>query len=305
MSRPNESSPELLARVPLFEDLSPDELQRIADVARLRTFAEGECLFEIGEPGTSLFIVTAGTVQVLHPNRAASFQLARIGPGEFIGEMSLLDDSPRSATAKAICEVEALVLDKADFHALVEARPDVALHLLAVMSRRMRRADEHISGLNSQAVRDPVTGLLNRLAFEERLEEESARARRYGGSFSLILVDLDDLKNINTAHGNAVGDAILAWVGRLLNEHTRASDVPFRYEQDSFTILCPWTASDVAARVADRLATLVAEAKPPVEPNLSVTLTYGTATCPDHAREGQALYHHAQHTLLASRASVR
>jgi CRP/FNR family cyclic AMP-dependent transcriptional regulator len=298
------SSPEMIARVPLFAELGPKELQWIGEAAHHRTFAEGECLFEIGEPGRSLFIVTAGTVQVLHPNRATSFQLARIGPGEFIGEMSLLDDSPRSATAKAICEVEALVLDKADFNRLVLERPDVALHLLGVMSRRMRTADEHISGLNSQAVRDPITGLLNRLAFEERLEEETARARRYGGSFSLILIDLDDLEAINSMHGDPVGDAILAWVGRLLNEHTRASDVPFRYEQDAFTILCPWTASDVAVRVAGRLAALVAEAKPPVEAELSITLTYGTATCPDHAREGQALYHHAQRSLVG-RSGVR
>ena len=299
------SSPDLLARVPLFEGLSPEELRWIAEAAEARTFTEGECLFEIGEPGRSLFIVTAGTVQVLHPHRSASFALARVGPGEFIGEMSLLDDSPRSATAKAICDVEALVLDKADFHRLLLGRPDVALHLLGVMSRRMRKADEHISGLNSQAVRDPVTGLLNRLAFEERLEEEAARARRYGGSFSLILVDLDDLQTINTTHGEAIGDAVLAWVGRLLNEHTRASDVPFRYEQDAFTILCPWTAAEVVTRVAGRLSTLVAEARPPVEPDLAVTLTYGTATCPDHAREGRALYHQAQRVLLASRASVR
>jgi diguanylate cyclase (GGDEF)-like protein len=138
----------------------------------------------------------------------------------------------------------------------------------------------------------------------EGLEVVTACARRYGESFSLILVDLDDLEAINALHGVTVGDAILAWVGRLLNEHTRASDVPFRYEQDAFTILCPWTASDVAARVAGRLAALVAEAKPPVEPDLSVTLTFGTATCPDHARDGQALYHHAQRALQASRTGV-
>jgi diguanylate cyclase (GGDEF)-like protein len=121
----------------------------------------------------------------------------------------------------------------------------------------------------------------------------------------LILVDLDDLQSINTRYGEAVGDAILAWVGRLLNEHTRASDVPFRYEQDAFTILCPSTAAGVAPRVAARLAAVVAEAKPPVEPDLSITLTYGTATCPDHAREGRALYQHAHRALLVGRASVR
>jgi diguanylate cyclase (GGDEF)-like protein len=296
------SPPDLLARVPLFEDLATEELQWIASAAQTRTFAEGEHLFEIGEPGRSLFIITAGTVQVLHPNRADHFLLARVGPGEFIGEMALLDDSPRSATAKALCEVEALVLDKVDFHKLVLSHPDVGLHLLSVMSRRMRRADEHISGLNSKSVRDPLTGLHNRLSFEERLEEETARARRYGGSFSLILVDVDRMQAVNEAHGIKVGDQILAWVGRLLNEHTRASDVAFRFEDDAFTILCPWTSTEVASKVADRLVTLVAEAKPPVEADVTITIAAGTATCPDHAREGHALYHHAQRTLQASRA---
>lgn len=299
------SPPDLLARVPIFEELSPEEIAWIAEATQLRTFGEGEHLFEIGEPGRSLYVLTAGTVQVLHPNRATSFQLARVGPGEFIGEMALLDDSPRSATALALCEVEALVLDKADFHKLVRAHPDVGIHLLSVMSRRMRRADEQISGLNSKAVRDPLTGLHNRLSFEERLEEETARARRYGGSFSLILIDLDGLSAINAEHGHAIGDEIMAWVGRLLNEHTRASDVAFRFEADAFTILCPWTSSDVANKVAGRLVTLVEEAKPPVEADVNVTIAAGTATCPDHAREGQALYHHAQRALLAMRASPR
>ncbi|MEQ1856292.1 MAG: GGDEF domain-containing protein [Longimicrobiales bacterium] len=296
------SSPDLLARVPLFEDFQPQELEWIAAAAHLRTFAEGELLFEIGEPGRSLYVLTAGTVQVLHPNRAANLQLARVGPGEFIGEMALLDDSPRSATAKALCEVEALVLDKVDFHELVRERPEVGLQLLGVMSRRMRRADEQISGLYSKSVRDALTGLHNRLSFEERLEEETARARRYGGSFSLILVDLDGFAAVNEKHGLEVGDQILAWVGRLLNEHTRASDVAFRFEEDAFTILCPWTSSEVAGRVAGRLVTLVAEAKPPVSAEVEVTLSAGTATCPDHAREGQALYHHAERALLANRA---
>jgi diguanylate cyclase (GGDEF)-like protein len=299
------SPPDLLARVPLFADLDARELEWLAAVAHTRTFTEGELLFEVGEPGRSLYIVTAGTVQILHPNRSASFQLARIGPGEFIGEMALLDDSPRSATAKALCDVEALVLDKNEFHELIRERPHVGLHLLGVMSRRMRSADEQISGLNSKSVRDPLTGLHNRLSFEERLEEETARARRYGGTFSLILVDVDDCKAVNERHGLEVGDQILAWVGRLLNEHTRASDVAFRFEEDAFTIICPWTSSEVAARVASRLVTLVAEAKPPVEPDISITVAAGTATCPDHAREGHALYHQAQRALLATRAGVR
>ena len=150
---------------------------------------------------------------------------------QMIERLALSIDAPSQAErwlriAAAQSPSRADVQENLGVARLLLGRPDVALHLLGVMSKRMRKADEHISGLNSRAVRDPVTGLLNRLAFEERLEEEAARARRYGESFSLILVDLDDLRSINIRYGEPVGDALLTWVGRLLNEHTRASDVP-------------------------------------------------------------------------------
>lgn len=293
------SPPELLRRVPLFEGLGPEDLQWIAKATHVRSFAAGESIFEIGEPGRSLYILTAGNVQVLHPNEPTSYQLARLGPGDFLGEMAVLNDSPRSATARAIGSVEALVLEKGDFRQLVLERPDVSLKLLEAMAQRIRKADEQISGLSTEAVRDRLTGLNNRLAFQERLEEEAARVRRYGGSFSIILVDLRDFAKVNQQHGQAVGDQILRWVGRLLNEHTRASDIPFRFEEDTFTILCPWTSAEVAGQVAKRLVALVGEAKPPVGDGLSLSLRASYATCPDHAREGQGLYHHAQRALMA------
>jgi diguanylate cyclase (GGDEF)-like protein len=293
------SSPEFLRRVPLFEELGAEDLHWIAQATRVCSFADGESIFEIGEPGRSLYILIEGSVQVLHPNQPTSHQLARLGPGEFLGEMALLNDAPRSATIRAAGPVEALVLEKEAFRQLVLERPDVSLKLLEAMSQRIRKADEQIGGLTDQAVRDQLTGLQNHRAFQERLEEETARVRRYGGSFSIILVDLHDFAEINERQGQSVGDELLQWVGRLLNEHTRASDVPFRLEGDAFTILCPWTSAEDASRVAGRLAALVDEAKPPVGDGLSVSLRASCATCPVHGRDGQALYHHAQKALLA------
>jgi diguanylate cyclase (GGDEF)-like protein len=169
------------------------------------------------------------------------------------------------------------------------------------MSQRIRRADEQISGLSDQAVRDRLTGLQNQRAFHERLEEEAARVRRYGGSFSIILVDLQGFSEINDRLGQTIGDRLLQWMGRLLSEHTRASDIPFRLKDDSFSILCPWTSAGVAASVAARLAALVAEARPPIEEEVAITIAAGSAACPDHAQEGTALYQHAQRALLAAR----
>jgi len=296
------SSPELLAGVPLFEELGPDDLAWIATATHVRSFEDGKSIFEAGEPGQSLFIITSGAVQVLNPSQAESYQLARFGPGEFLGEMALLNDSPRSATAKAVGTVETLVIGKADFRQLLLERPDVSLKILEGMSARIRKADEQINDLSGLALRDQLTGLQNRLAFNERLQEETARARRYKSSFSILLVDVHDFVVINERYGHAVGDRLLQWVGRLLNEHTRASDVPFRFDEDMFAILCPWTSAAAAGQVAERLVALVADAEPPVGQGVTISLDAAYATCPDHAGEGHALYHHAQQALMVARA---
>jgi diguanylate cyclase (GGDEF)-like protein len=295
------SKPDFLAKVPLFREFGADDLRRVADVTKVRTFERGEDIFEIGDPGSSLYIITKGNVQVLKPTRGTEVQLARMGVGDFIGEMAVLNDAPRSATARAVDDVEALVLDKVAFRELVEARPDVGLKLLEVMSARIRNADEQIGGLSRQAVRDAATGLLNRLAFGQRLEEETARSRRYGGSFSLVMLGFGDLDAINDSLGYEAGEKVLGWIGRLLTEHTRASDVPFRCEPDVFAVLCPWTATDVSGVVANRLATLLQEAQPPVDVGISLTPVSASVTCPDDANEGQPLYQMAQRALEAAK----
>lgn len=296
------STLELLARVPLFVDLDPDDLRDIAETTHVESFSDGEHVFEIGEPGRSLFIVTAGAVQIRHPSPDSHFELAKFGPGDFFGEMALLNDLPRSATVRALGPVEVLVVDKVDFRRILVEKPHVGLKLLKALSARIRHADEQIHGLTSRAIRDPLTGLPNKKAFTDRLDEEIARTRRYGGSFSLIILDFDDFRSVNDAVGRDQGDQILAWVGRVLREHTRSSDVPFRFEDDSFTILCPWTSGDFANAVAERLATLINEAKPPIEGEVALSMSRGTATCPADAKDAQALYHSAQSALLGTRA---
>ncbi len=292
---------ELLSHVSLFAEVAREDLGEIAESAHVESFGEGEHIFHIGEPGRSLFIVTEGTVQVHHPDRDNNFELAQFGPGEFFGEMALLNDSPRSASARAMSAVEALVLDKVDFRRILIERPQVALKILEAMSVRVRSADDLIQGLTSHAVRDPLTSLLNRRAFNDRLDEEIARSRRYGGCFSLVMLDIKGFEAINLELGREQGDQIMAWVGRLLNEHTRGSDVSFRFDDDAFAIICPGTEREQAHTVAARLSALLSEAKAPIEDPVSVSVSIGAATCPDDGQEAQALYHCAQRGLAESR----
>jgi diguanylate cyclase (GGDEF)-like protein len=108
--------------------------------------------------------------------------------------------------------------------------------------------------LLAQATSDPLSGLLNHRAFQERLEGEVGRATRYGRPLALVLLDLDHFKAINDAYGHQEGDAALMQVARLLEGSARVGDVLGRIGGDEFALLLPETSADEAEEVAARLA---------------------------------------------------
>jgi diguanylate cyclase (GGDEF)-like protein len=285
--------------------LDMEELDRFAAATRLVDFAAGDSIVEIGEPGRSLYLLVDGMVQVLYPSRTSDFELARLGPGEFFGEMALLNDKPRSATVRAITAVHALVLGKEDFRAIVRETPQLGLQLLAALSIRIRNADEQISGLSEQSMRDPLTGLLNRRAFHERMSEEIDRTRRYHTNFALLVLDVDGFKGINDTLGHDSGDRVLAWIGRVLLEHTRAADAPFRIGGEEFAVLCPSTDVSVARTAAQRLVELVAEAHPPAGIGVHITMSAGYAACPQQAATFEDLFYLADQALLRAKENGR
>jgi len=296
---------DLLSRVPLLQDLGRPELEKLASRTRREHFHSGADVVQIGAPGRSLYLVLDGLVQVIYPSASTDFELARLGAGDFFGEMALLNDKPRSATVRALTPVDLIALDKEDFRRVVSDTPGLALQLLAALSMRIRNADEQISTLSDQAVRDPLTGLLNRRAFQERLHEEVDRARRYGTRFGLVIMDVDHFKSINDTLGHVVGDEVLAWVGRVLQEHTRAADSPFRIGGEEFAVLCASSDARIAGLAARRLIGVVAEAKPPTDHDMRITLSAGYSACPEHGLSFEDVYGTADDALLRAKASGR
>lgn len=134
----------ILAHVDLFSTLDKKELQMLAKSCYERTYAAGSTLLSQGAVGTGLYIVKSGHVRIMKevdPDRAPE-ELAVVGPGEVFGEMALLDDYPRSATVIAVEEVTALLLPVWEFRSILRDRPDIAVKLLAVLSRRLRKAEQ-------------------------------------------------------------------------------------------------------------------------------------------------------------------
>lgn len=296
---------DLLQKVGLLRRLPPPELERIAALVREEVVPPDTNVVEIGDPGDSLYMILDGTVRVLYPARSQDFEFARIGPGGFFGEMALLNQKPRSATVQTVTKARMLILERDQFRRILRERPEVAIQLLEALSLRIRNTDEQISTLSDKAMRDVLTGLLNRRACHERLKKEVDRNRRYGDVFALLLLEIDRFETINDTFGHRVGGEILAWIGRMLAEHTRAADAPFRVGGEEFAILAPATPGAIAGSLANRLVQVIAEARPPVDFDLSITLSAGYSACPEHATQAPHLFNLADQALVRAKSEGR
>lgn len=164
-------SAEFLASVPLFSGLPAEELQRFAEVTREKAYPKGSVILFEDDPGDSLFVVRHGRVKVvLVGEDGREVILGVLGIGDHFGELSLIDDQPRSAHVIAMEDATVLVLRREDFRRRVEASPSVAWALLAELSRRLRVADGKIGGL----VLLDVPGRIARLLLDFAQEGDSS-----------------------------------------------------------------------------------------------------------------------------------
>jgi len=133
--------------------------------------------------------------------------------------------------------------------AVVAAAAVLAGALAALVYRlsRLLGAARRLAGL------DPLTGLGNRRAFDESLARETERARRYGRSLALIVLDLDGFKAVNDRSGHLAGDAVLALAGERIREAVRSSDVACRIGGDEFGIVLPESTLEESEQLAERL----------------------------------------------------
>ena len=132
-----------LQRVPLFSGFNEDELRRVAELSRIVESPMGTVVTQIGEPGDSFFVIIDGMVAVRTPVGAGS----QLRPGDFFGEMSLVDGEPRSATIVATTDLRLLIVDRFHFWRLVEETPDLTRRILTILSRRVRHLEQTVNAI--------------------------------------------------------------------------------------------------------------------------------------------------------------
>lgn len=149
---------ELLARLPLFALLDESERMALADRLDKTTIAEGEHVFVEGAPGDTLYVVLDGSVDIYTRTTVGErVLLETAGPGDFFGEMSLLDEGPRTASALATTGTEMLVLDRESLGEFLNRHPAAALDLLAATTRRLRGNMRLLQGTASRNTNEEVS----------------------------------------------------------------------------------------------------------------------------------------------------
>ncbi len=156
---------QLLRLFPLFADLNVEELDLISRMLVTRRFSKNNLIIFEDDVGNSLFVIKKGRVKIfrISPDGGEAI-LAILGPGDFFGELAVIDGLGRSATVTSIDDVELLMLRRTDFIEILEKIPKIAITLLKELAGRIRKSDTHIRNLSLLDAKGRVAATLIRLA---------------------------------------------------------------------------------------------------------------------------------------------
>lgn len=228
--------------------------------------------------GTPLWIEDSGKIVERLPDNSPA---RMIGAHTNIGEL-------KATQTKLAQQSQLIVGDYANLEHLIKVRTEE----LAELNKKLQ---EKVQEVEQLASRDMLTGIYNRRMFEQLIDIEIKRAKRYSQPMSVILADIDLFKQVNDIYGHSMGDKVLSNVAETLQEHIRESDILARWGGEEFAIILPNTESDTALEMAERLRCSIAQMRS--DNNIQVTCSFGvteynTADSGDSifSRMDQALY---------------
>jgi diguanylate cyclase (GGDEF)-like protein len=250
-----------LSRLQLFRNVnldSPglDELLAQCDYRALNT---GDVLLSTDETNDCLYILISGRLAI-QLNSSDDIPLTTVGPGECVGEMSVIDNGVPAAKVTALGVAQLLVIKQETLWRMVSESHEIARNLLYIMSERVRYSNLVVAdSLEMQrkyqqfALTDALTGLHNRGWLDDAFDREVKRSERDHLPLSLIMIDVDNFKDFNDDYGHLAGDQVLITVAEAICSPLRPNDLVARFGGEEFAVLLPETTVNNARQIAERL----------------------------------------------------
>lgn len=177
------------------------------------------------------------------------------------------------------------------------------LDLLLARTRTLLEFKAYLDVCEEAAFTDHLTGLANRRRFERQLEREVGRVLRFGHPFSLLMIDIDNFKNLNDTFGHDAGDDAIRRISRVLREGTRGIDLASRIGGEEFAVLLVETGQSAGAEVAERLRVAIKALKTPSGGR--ITASFGVAECPTDAQTASGILKAADVALYEAKRNGR
>lgn len=313
-----------LARSDLFAGMDGDSLESIADLVRPVQYRSGEVIFRQGEPGISMFLVCSGhVVSMARDADGNEREVYEFGPGCFFGEMSIIDNAPRSATCEVLEDASLLVIDAIDFYRIVWEHAAIGVRMLSRMAQIMAGWLDEASWFlqdivrwgetaRKRAVIDEMSGLFNRRFLEESLRSRFARTIRQAPLCSLLMLDIDNFHLVNNEFGTEAGDAVIASAGAAFSRLVPENCVAARLSGDEFAFFLPADGLAVALCLAEsirqeseQLFLEFRSGREAAAERVELRVSIGVASAPADAATATELMERADRALFRAKESGR
>ncbi len=257
-----------LKRLHIFQNVNLESIKGLLEACSVKMLEPQEILIAPKKSNKTVFFILDGQLRI-HLDSLDNESITILGPGESVGEMSVIDNQLTSAyvVANQVCKL--LVMDEDILWSLIQASHAAACNLLFILAKRLRHTDSIVvegvqveQDFQHYGSFDALTGLHNRYWFNSMFKRQFIRSSINNKPFSIIMADIDHFKKLNDTHGHLMGDQVLYEVAHIITKNIRPAEMVCRFGGDEFIIVLPDEDIETAKLMADRLLEAMRRALP-------------------------------------------
>lgn len=307
----------LLKDIAIFSELTNEQRSMIAGEMKMCRYKAGDMIFREGDPGDVLFVVISGAVTVfIVDHDGKEVVLAEIKSGSYVGEMSIIDHTHRSAACRVTMDCVLLELHADDFLHIMQNMPQASSkimnRMLTIIVERLMKTGAFITQMvqwgeesRKRAITDPATGLFNRRYLEDSFDGLVAKAKTSGTPLSFVMFDLDRFGSLNTKYGQEFCDGLIVDASVVFRSVFAQEDILVRYGGDEFIFIFPGSGPESAQAKCDALCEAMRGMRFTQHPEIRLTCSMGYATLPDHASTADELKDKSDKALYRAKEEGR